>query len=213
MAHKRFYSRDPKVITERILDAAEPEFVAAGFTGASTNRIVEYFGGSKATLFRYYPTKSELFIAVMRRISERLLAKIDWAALDSDDPRAWLTAFARMGLRASLSEDALFVGRMVVAHGQEFPMVRQTFIEVAVAPVLGALAGFFREATRKGLLECPDCDGDAIRFFDLAIAGCTSRALLGIWPDRDEAFFDREPARAAALFVGGRSPAGRPLVS
>jgi AcrR family transcriptional regulator len=204
LAYKRFYSRDPKVITERILDAAEAEFAIEGFTGASTNRIVEQFGGSKATLFRYYPTKSELFVAVMRRISERLLAKIDWTALDVEDPESWLTTFTRMSLRASLSEDALFVGRMVVAHGREFPDVRKTFIAVAVEPVLTALASFFREAARKDQLHCTDCVGDAMRFFDLAIAGCTGRALLGIWPDHDETFFDLEPARTAALFLKGR---------
>ncbi|MDP9100292.1 MAG: TetR family transcriptional regulator, partial [Verrucomicrobiota bacterium] len=78
MAHKRFFSRDPTIVRERILDAAEAEFEAQGFTGASTNRIAESFGGSKTTLFRYYLTKTELFVAVMSRISDRLLAKLNW---------------------------------------------------------------------------------------------------------------------------------------
>ena len=204
MTHKRFFSRDPKVVTERILDAAEAEFGTEGFTGASTNRIADKFGGSKATLFRYYSTKAELFVAVMRRISERLVAKLDWNALDHDDPLEWLTAFARIALKAGLSEDALFVGRMVIAHGRDFPHLRETFSSVAIDPVLNGLAAFLRESTQRGMLRCTDFEGDAVRFFDLVVAGWSSRALFGIGPTRNDAFFELEAARAAALFVNGR---------
>ena len=202
--HKPLYRRDPEIVAERILDAAEAEFVAQGFTGASTNRMMARFGGSKATLFRYYPTKAKLFVAVMRRIGARLVAEVEWAALDSDDPQAWLTDFARMALRASLSDDALFVGRMVVAHGREFHAIRETFVSVAIEPVISALANFMRVSTHKGLLHCEDPEADAVRFFDLVATGWTSRALFGIGPERDEAFFIEESARATALFLDGR---------
>jgi TetR/AcrR family transcriptional repressor of mexJK operon len=205
MTHKRFYSRDPLVVTERILAAAEAEFAAQGFTGASTNRIAEYFGGSKATVFRYYPTKAELFVDVMRRICERLVAEVDWDALDRDDPRAWLTGFAVMSLKASVREDALFVGRMIIAHGHDFPVLRETFFSAAIAPVLSKLAGFLEECTRKGVLCCPDHEDDARRYFDLAVSGWTNRALFGLV--NQESFFALEASRATSLFLDGcRSP-------
>ena len=207
MQHKRFFSRDPQLVTERILAAAESEFAAQGFTGASTNSIARQFGGSKATLFRYYPTKAELFVAVMRRISERRVAGMDWDTLDSDDPLAGLTAFARSALEASVSNDALLVGRMVVAHGDEFPAIRSAFTAMAIKPILDGLAGFLRECTRKGSLNCTDCEADAIRFFDLAVGGWTTRALFGDLPEQGKAFLDTEAAASAALFLGGRSTA------
>jgi AcrR family transcriptional regulator len=58
ITRKQFYSRDPGTVTERILDAAEAEFMSCGYAEASTNRVLERFGGSKATLFRHYPTKA-----------------------------------------------------------------------------------------------------------------------------------------------------------
>jgi AcrR family transcriptional regulator len=204
MAHKRFFSRDPRIVTERILDAAEAEFETQGFTGASTNRIAETFGGSKTTLFRYYPTKAELFVAVMSRISERLLARLNWNTVDHADPIAWLTVFARLSLQASLSSDALFVGRMVIAHGHEFPVIRETFASVALNPVLNGLAEFLRESTERGLLNCADCERDAVRFFDLVVAGWTTRALFGIGQKPSEAFLELEAAKVATLFVHGR---------
>ena len=114
------------------------------------NRILAQFGGSKATLFRHYPTKAHLFVAVIRRIERRVIAKVDWTALESGDPRAWLTNFARIALRTSLSEDALFVGRMVVSHGREFPTLRDTFAAIAFKPILSKLTENLRHWTRKG---------------------------------------------------------------
>jgi AcrR family transcriptional regulator len=207
MQHKRFFSRDPLHVTERILAAAESEFAAEGFTGASTNRIARHFGGSKATLFRYYSTKAELFVAVMRRISERRVAKIDWDALDRDNPIVGLTEFASSALESSVSSDSLFVGRMVVAHGQEFPALRSAFTAMAITPVLDGLADFLRDCNLKGVLHCTDCDADAIRFFDLAVGGWTARALLGGLPDQSKAFLNAQAAESAALFLEGRSTA------
>lgn len=206
VTRKQFYSRDPEAVTQRILDAAESEFVAEGYTGASTNRILERFGGSKATLFRHYPTKAQLFVAVIGRIERRVVAKVDWAAFDSDDPQIWLTDFARIALRASLSKDALFVGRMVVAHGREFPAVRSTFAAIAFKPILRRLTSKLRHWTSEGKLACTDPEADSVRFFDLVTSGWTSRALFGIGPKMPAAFFESEPRNAVIVFLEGRVP-------
>jgi AcrR family transcriptional regulator len=203
---KQFYSRDPKAVTDRILDAAELEFVSVGYVGASTNRVLERFGGSKATLFRHFPTKAQLFVAVIRRIEHRVIAEVDWAALDSDDPRIWLTDFARIAVQASLSEDALFVGRMVVAHGREFPLLRDTLAAIAMNPILQVLTSKLRQWASIGILTCTDTEADSVRFFDLVISGWTLRALFGIGPEMTGAFSEREPGQAVDIFLKGRVP-------
>ncbi|MFK5047857.1 TetR/AcrR family transcriptional regulator, partial [Klebsiella pneumoniae] len=48
-------SRNPAVVRARILDAAQAEFMEHGYAGASTNRILDRFGGSKPTMFRHFP--------------------------------------------------------------------------------------------------------------------------------------------------------------
>jgi AcrR family transcriptional regulator len=198
LTRKQFYSRDPVAVTERILDAAESEFMACGYAEASTNRILERFGGSKATLFRHYPTKAQLFVAVIRRIERRVVASGDWAAFDSDDPQIWLTNFARIALHASLGDDALFVGRMVVAHGHEFPVLRDTFAAIVSDPILIRLTDKLRHWTREGKLACTDPEAD------LVTSGWTLRALLGIGPIITRELLEREPSRAVSAFLEGR---------
>jgi AcrR family transcriptional regulator len=206
VTRKQFYSRDPGAVTERILDAAESEFLSCGYTEASTNRVLERFGGSKATLFRHYPTKAQLFAAVIRRIERRVVAAADWAALDTDDPLIWLTNFARIALHSSLSDDARFVGRMVVAHGHEFPVLRTTFAAIALEPMLGRLTDKLRHWSSEGKLACTDPEADSVRFFDLVTSGWTLRALFGIGPEMTREIVEREPHQAVILFLKGRIP-------
>ena len=177
-----------------------------GYAESSTNRILELFGGSKATLFRHYPTKAQLFIAVIRRIERRVVAGADWAALDTDDPQTWLTNFARIAVHTSLSEDAQFVGRMVVAHGHEFAVLRDTFAAIASEPILIRLTDKLRLWADEGKLACTNAEADSVRFFDLVTSGWTLRALLGIGPKMTRASVERETQQSVIVFLKGRIP-------
>lgn len=204
MTNKTFFSRDPAVISERILDAAEAVFVEDGFAAASTNRILAKFGGSKATLFRHFPTKGALFEGVICRVGSRMLAGIDWQRLAIETPLGWLTIFGEMALAAFLHDDALFFGRMVVAQGHNFPVLRDTFVATALEPMHAALADRFQSWTRQGLLTCKEPEADAILYLDILVNGWVTRALFGVGLERTEAFFKRESSRAALLFLNGR---------
>ena len=57
---------------ETILEAAERSFAARGLHGTPTIEIAKAAGISQAYLFRLFPTKSELFIALVQRCNERI---------------------------------------------------------------------------------------------------------------------------------------------
>src|SRR5689334_20651314 len=119
-------TRNPDIVRASILDAAQAEFMAEGYAGASTNRIVERFGRSKPTLFRHYPTKRALFEGVVARIASRWAEQVDWREIPADVPEVWLRSFAARALRWILSDDNIFVSRMAVSSGHEFPEVAAT---------------------------------------------------------------------------------------
>ena len=57
---------------EEILQAAEQVFAARGLHGTPTMEIAKAAGISQAYLFRLFPTKAELFIALVQRCNERI---------------------------------------------------------------------------------------------------------------------------------------------
>ncbi|MEP7312265.1 MAG: TetR/AcrR family transcriptional regulator [Pseudomonadota bacterium] len=177
---RAFTSRDPILVAARILDAAQFEFMRVGPEAANTNRIAEAFGGSKATLFRYFPTKDELLKAVVRRIASNWHGIVKWEDIDEVNPTEWLVAFGERTLTWHLSEDALFVGRLAVLEAGKSPLIRNIFPENASRPLHKALAQQLRRWNTAGALTSKNPKRDAKLFFDLTFSGAISRALYGV---------------------------------
>jgi AcrR family transcriptional regulator len=67
---------------EQVLAAAVAEFAAHGLAGTSTDEVARRAGISQPYLFRLFPTKKELFIALVNRCFERVRDTFTAAAGD-----------------------------------------------------------------------------------------------------------------------------------
>lgn len=190
----------------RILDAAQVEFMRVGYARANTNVMAENHGVSKATIFRYFPTKEKLFEAVIQRISGRWHAHINWGAISEEDPRKWLRAFGVRALRWILTEETLFVGRMAISEGPSHEEVRHLWPKYATDPILGVLTGEFRKWQNAGLLSRGDARQRAVAFLDLTLSGRVSRALYGHAERSDDAALSRHVDACVAIFLEGCAP-------
>ena len=65
-----------------LLDAAEEVFAARGFDGASLDEIADSAGYTRGAIYKHFPNKEELFLAVNKRYNERFLTGF----LDLIDP-------------------------------------------------------------------------------------------------------------------------------
>jgi AcrR family transcriptional regulator len=68
---------------EAILAAASDVFREAGFEGASMTEIARRLGGSKGTLYGYFGSKEELFVAVVQGEADKQFEPV-YMALDKD---------------------------------------------------------------------------------------------------------------------------------
>jgi AcrR family transcriptional regulator len=62
---------------EEILDAAGKLFAKHGYSEAATQALADMLQVGKGTIYRYFPTKRELFLAAADRVMKRLMAAID----------------------------------------------------------------------------------------------------------------------------------------
>lgn len=65
---------------ESVLEAALPEFAIGGLAGTSTEDVARRAGISQPYLFRLYPTKKALFLALIERCFDRVEAAFTAAA-------------------------------------------------------------------------------------------------------------------------------------
>ena len=102
---------------QAILKAAAEVFREVGFERASVSEIRARIGGSKATLYNYFPSKEKLFFEVMYQAKELELGAIT-AALnaDTDDLKGELSRFGQKLVSALYSPDAIAIRRLAIAE-------------------------------------------------------------------------------------------------
>jgi AcrR family transcriptional regulator len=87
---------------EEILAAAAKLFAEHGFAETDTQLLADKLGVGKGTLYRYFPSKRELFLATVDRVMRHLCERCEASMAGIDDPldqiaaaiRAYLSFFA-----------------------------------------------------------------------------------------------------------------------
>ncbi len=70
---------------DHILSCARRHFIAQGYAGASTNRIVADIGISKGSLFYYFDGKEDLYLSVLSRAQRAIAAEMRTAIVEWPD--------------------------------------------------------------------------------------------------------------------------------
>ena len=111
----------------KILDAATELFLKVGYEQTSIDAILVQSGGSKSTLYAYFPTKEDLFRAVIDNVVDNsdLGAALDISA----NARVVLTEFAVSRQRVVLSPRHRAVLGLVIAERDRFPDLAQIYWE------------------------------------------------------------------------------------
>lgn len=81
---------------QRLLRAARAEFIERGFADASTNQILEAAGAHKASLYRYFPDKSSLCLAVLESIGQEFAGGLEAIAAKARDWPDFVTRWVRL---------------------------------------------------------------------------------------------------------------------
>jgi AcrR family transcriptional regulator len=81
---------------EAIVEAAALLFQEVGYERASMNELTKRLGGSKATLYGYFPSKESLFVEVVRSVATVHLSEAV-AQLAGPDARTSACCFTRPG--------------------------------------------------------------------------------------------------------------------
>jgi AcrR family transcriptional regulator len=71
---------------ERILEAAEAVFADNGYHDALVDDIGKRTSMSKGGLYFHFPSKEDLFFAVMDRLANKLVKRAEKAAAKADNP-------------------------------------------------------------------------------------------------------------------------------
>lgn len=161
---------DAAFIENKLLSIALGEFLQHGYGGTSMAKIVQIAGVSKTTLYSRYPSKEDLFRAIIYQQIEFLAPS---ASLQSDsgplDLEQGLNSYANHMLETSLQGDMLGVNRLIYSESHRFPELGAA---VAERTGLGIkrISAFIRDCANRDGVNCKDPDAVA-EVFILTIRG------------------------------------------
>jgi AcrR family transcriptional regulator len=169
-----------------ILETAAAVFLENGFDRASMSMIAERLGGSKATLYNYFKSKEELFLAVVDFEVESNAESILRAAEEIPDLRTRLVLIGTGYLMQRLSVRPTRYFRIISGQGEESE-IGKYFWNNVLQPAWMLMCGRFEAMMEEGLLRKADPWVATMHFKGLMEQDLVERRLLGVLdgPDSD----------------------------
>ena len=156
---------------ERIVSAALDQLAEGGYASASVQGVASRAGVATGSVYRYFPSKSDLFAEVFKRASAHELAVFADATAGAEREAAAriaaaVEAFARRALAAPVRAYALIAEPVDPRVEAERLIFRRGYRDV--------LAGVLRDGVESGELAPHDTETVAA-----ALVGATGESLVG----------------------------------
>lgn len=164
---------------QMILTVAGESFLRDGYAATTMSSIAAALGGSKATLWNYFPSKEELFAAVLDDVTTAYREQLSQILDPYGDIRTTLEHFARSFLEIVVSPEAIALYRLVIAEAGRFPEMGAIFCEHAPRHTRALLTDFLAGAIERGHLRRTDPALAARTLLVLLMSGGRQLLLLG----------------------------------
>ena len=136
---------------QELLDAALTLFVEKGFAASRAEEVAQRAGVSKGTLYLYYPSKEELFKAVVRQKLSSLIAEGEEAANSFEGSSSALLAYLlhtwwqRVG-----NTPAAGIHKIVLSEVRNFPELAQFYTDEVIIPADRLFSGCVQRGIDAG---------------------------------------------------------------
>jgi AcrR family transcriptional regulator len=151
---------------EEILDAATDLFAEFGYSDAVTQDLAEKLQVGKRTIYRYFPSKRELFLAAADRVMRRLRVHIDSSIESIADPIERIMAGTRAFLEF-FAEHPKFVELLILERALFKDRTTPTYIGHRERNQL-RWNDLYRQLIAEGLLRDMPVERISTVFMDLA---------------------------------------------
>lgn len=167
------------------IDAARDAFFANGYAGTTMSSIASKVGGSKTTLWSYFPSKEDLFAAIVDDIVDHYgqVLSLD-LPVDRPVPEV-LRNFGNVLMTKLTSTPLLALYRLVVGEAERFPHLAETFYDRGPRRGKARAAEWVAEKMARGEIRMGNPMRAVQHFAGLCQSGLYQFAVLGLPEGRD----------------------------
>jgi AcrR family transcriptional regulator len=151
-----------------IVAAARGLAETTGTAAFTMQQVAEAAGVSLKTIYRYFPGKDDLLLALLEQDCRRGATLLEIELGEHGEPAERLEAYVR-GIFALLAAGDVAYVAMLVREYLRLSETRHDALRLAVAPLVDPLAAEIAEASRRGAARSREPERDAQTVFDLVL--------------------------------------------
>ncbi|WP_183955651.1 TetR/AcrR family transcriptional regulator [Sphingobium fontiphilum] len=191
---------------DEIVRIASRTFLDQGYAATSMSAVAAELGGSKGTLWSYFPSKEALFAAVLDQATGVLQGQIMRLFNPCADIEATLRNVCRALLVRIASPEAIALHRLIVGEAGRFPEIGRIFYERAPGRMKLLLADYLVKAMDRGVLRRDDPLFAARCLVSLCQANDYQQVLVGIIHGMTDEQIEADTSFAVATFLRAYAP-------
>jgi len=159
---------------DAIVQAAIVEFRANGFEATSVDKVAARAEVSKRTLYNHFPSKDELFAAILHILWETSASELQRAYEPARPVRDQLLELLQSKLAMLADDNFLALARVAIAAGLHSPERAQEMV-ARIGEKDGGMLDWMRAAQKHGALKAGDA-AQAVKQLESLVKG------VAFWP-------------------------------
>ena len=186
-----------------IFEAARHEFAASGYAATSMDSVARSAGVSTKTLYRLNPNKAALFEGMITSRIDTFASVVRVRACDGSDIKGALREALVIWGELILDGEVIALQRLILADGEKFPEIAETFYHKAIRRTEQTLATWLQAQSDRGLIRIGDAEVTAGMLLGMLVFQPQRAVLFGHAPPPDRAELERRAEAVAELFLRG----------
>jgi AcrR family transcriptional regulator len=168
-----------------IVQAALDLFVEKGFSSTKMDEIAKRAGVTKGTLYLYFPSKEDLFRAVVGEMMGSNLEVAERLVAEFTGPTSELVAeLIRAWWRVGGSSRVACLGKLITGEASNFPTLAQYYMDEVVVRTRSIFEAALRRGVERGeIRDVPLTDAARLAIAPLVHASIYQRSLLPFDPE------------------------------
>ncbi|BAI75511.1 hypothetical protein AZL_c02180 (plasmid) [Azospirillum sp. B510] len=191
---------------EQIITAAREVFLELGYAAASMDQVAQQARVSKTTLYTRFPSKEELYTAVISAECERRGLHFPPEMFDGVPLRDVLIQVGRRIVDLLWSEAAIRVHQSVVGEATRMPVAARLYYQAGPELGISSIVALFTRLADQGVIATDDPAFVAKQFLAALEGGAYCQLVLGLCPQPGEEERYAFVEKAVDLFLRGPLP-------
>ena len=192
---------------EQIVAAGRDVFLELGYAAASMDLVAQRARVSKTTLYTRFPSKGELYTAVISAECDRRGMRFQPDEFDDLPLRDILLRVGERFVALLWSEEAIRVYQSVLGEALRMPEAARLYFQAGPERGMATFVALFERLAARGVIAVDDPAFAATQFLAAMQGGAHCALVVGMCPPPSEDERRAFVTKAVDLFIRGIAPA------